>query len=225
MKDHLPSADQNPARDLVGLSAGNWGSGLKRFISLLLLIHLAAIFVGPCAAPAPSSYWAREAESVLTPYLRAAFLKDHGYRFFAPNPGPSHLVRYELINAEGEIIHDGKFPDLAKHWPRLLYHRHFMISESLFNIGNLPQEGPPEGAPSEVRSSYEQRLRFRNLYLDSLGKYLAQTEPQATKVRLYMQEHLIPSPEEVARGLTLDDPSLYLEVQIGEYQVEGADKP
>ena len=40
---------------------------------------------------------------VFRPYLEAAYL-DHGYAFFAPDPGPSHLVRYELEFDDGGVI-------------------------------------------------------------------------------------------------------------------------
>ena len=58
----------------------------------------------------------------------------HGYRFFAPDPGPSHLILYEVSLENGETA-SGRFPDQNVHRPRLLYHRFFMISEHFWALG------------------------------------------------------------------------------------------
>ena len=67
--------------------------GWKRLISVLVALHVAAVFVGPWAIPPHGSELARTIASGFGPYLQAAFL-NNGYRFFAPEPGPGHLVRY-----------------------------------------------------------------------------------------------------------------------------------
>lgn len=202
----------------------SWPRGFRQVVSLLLAVHLIALFVGPCASPPPSSLWAREAERLLDPYLRATFLKDHGYRFFAPNPGPSHLVRYELLNAQDEKTGEGRFPSLDEHWPRLLYHRHFMISESLYNAANIPGEPPGPEAPYGVRAQYARAADLRNTYLDSIARYIARQNPEAHKVRIVMVQHAIPLPEDVAQGRSLSDPSLYEEVILGDYTIEEDDR-
>jgi hypothetical protein len=72
-----------------------------------------------------------ELKKLYHPYITATFL-DHSYKFFAPNPGPSHLVRYDLYFADGSsrVNRDDQIlPDRVGHWPRLLYHRHFMLTE------------------------------------------------------------------------------------------------
>lgn len=200
-------------------AAPTWSVGFRGFVSLLLVIHLTALFVGPCASPPPASDWARRAEGVMEPYLNAVFLKDHGYRFFAPNPGPSHLVRYELYDAQDQKLGEGTFPNLEDHWPRLLYHRHFMISESLFNIANIPSEAPPAEAPPAVRADYERAKALKDTYLNSLSQHLARLHPEAAKIRLVMVEHLIPLPQDVAEGMPLSDPSMYLEQELGWYTI------
>jgi len=194
-----------------------WSSSFRCGVSLLLIIHLGALFVGPCASPPPSSEWARRAESIYEPYLQATFLKDHGYRFFAPNPGPSHLVRFELFDDAGDLIREGKFPDLQTHWPRLYYHRHFMISESLFNIANPVANEPGPDAPPEVQLDFNTAKNLRDTYLNAISEDLVRMHPGTAKVRLYLVEHRIPLPEAVANGRPLSDPDLYWEVMLGEF--------
>ena len=200
-----------------------WSVGFRGLVSVLILIHVTALFVGPCASPPPSSYWAQEAERLYTPYLHATFLHGHGYRFFAPNPGPSHLVRYELLNDQDEVIGEGTFPNLKEHWPRLFYHRHFMISESLFNIANVPNEAPP-GAPPFVKEQHQASIDLRDAYLDSIARYVARQHPEAAKVRLVMIMHDIPSPQEVLQGTALTDPKFYEEQILGVYTVQEEDR-
>ncbi len=201
-----------------------WSPAFRGFISVLLLIHLTAVFVGPCASPPPSSYWAQGTEQFLAPYLHATFLRGHGYRFFAPNPGPSHLVRYELLNEADEEIGEGTFPNLEEHWPRLFYHRHFMISESMFNTANVPSEPPPPEAPASARAEFEAATSLRDAYLDSISRYLARQNPEADKIRIVMVQHAIPMPQDVANGRPLNDPSLYEEVVLGVYTVQPEDR-
>lgn len=82
------------------------------------------------------------------PYINAMYL-NHGYAFFAPNPGPSHLVRYRIEFDDGREPIEGVFPDLKTQRPRLLYHRHFMLAESLYSLYTPPEE------PDEIPLSPE----------------------------------------------------------------------
>ena len=157
--------------------------------SALILLHITAVWVAPFSVP-PSSPLAQQIASWFRPYLEAAFL-NHGYKFFAPDPGPTHLVRYELKLPDGQTRR-GVFPDLSQQRPRLLYHRHMMLSERL--------EGPPQAywIPAFARS-YAQHLLH---------------EHQAQSVALYLVTHALPSPQQVQSGMKLDDPSLYREREL-----------
>ena len=101
-------------------------------VSVLVVLHVAAVFLGPFALQ--GSEMATVAASVLRPYMDVMGLAN-GYRFFAPEPGPSHLVRYELTRADGSQV-TGTFPDRQVHRPRLLYHRYFMLSEFINTLQN-----------------------------------------------------------------------------------------
>lgn len=83
---------------------------------------------------------------VFRPYAQAAYL-DHGYAFFAPDPGPSHLIKYKVDFEDGRPSVEGTFPNLKEQRPRLLYHRHFMLSEQLhssFLPATFENSSPPE---------------------------------------------------------------------------------
>lgn len=217
------AASPPPAVEAADRPLLTWSIDFRRLVSGLLLIHVMALFVGPCASPPPSSEWARQAEALYGPYLHATFLKDHGYRFFAPNPGPSHLVRYELLDADDQEIGEGRFPDLNEHWPRLLYHRHFMISESLYNVARIPPGEPQPNAPLELRTSHTRAVALRDTYLNSIARYIARQNPEAAQVRIVMVEHAIPLPEDVVAGRPLSDEGLYQEVVLGVYTVQEED--
>lgn len=141
-----------------GLSAGG-----KAIISVLLILHLAAVFAAPLAFASNLGGRARSpvADAVATalkPYIVAMYL-DHGYFFFAPNPGPTHLVDYRVEFADGRPAKTGRFPDLATERPRLLYHRHFMLAEAL-NNAYAPPEPPNEPSPPPLTATAEERAQY-----------------------------------------------------------------
>ena len=62
-------------------------------------------------------------------YLDALYL-NHGYQFFAPDPeqrppDPST----SLMDDRNTIVDQGEFPSKEDNWPRLLYHRYFMLAD------------------------------------------------------------------------------------------------
>lgn len=191
----------------------------KITISILLLLHLSAVVVAPLAvacdtggsnspAVAPLRRW-------LDPYITLMFL-NHGYFFFAPDPGPSHLVDYKVEFNDGRQAVEGRFPDLATERPRLLYHRHFMLSESLY-ANFTPPEAPPEPSPPPLTASAEERTRHeldkaehrrmvaawqqrRKLYETlrvSVEEHL-QAKYNGDKVTITRVEHRPPMPAEVS---------------------------
>lgn len=170
---------------------------MRALLSVLILVHVVAVFVGPWAMPPQGSLLANTFARTLQPYLQAASL-DNGYRFFAPEPGPSHLLRYQVELPDGKIIED-TFPDRNKQYPRLLYHRYFMMSEFLNSM--FENEGAKE---------------MRDAYARSYARHLARTY-NAKQVTLFLKQHNLPSPMQVQEGMRLDDPSLYQEVTFGPY--------
>lgn len=165
-------------------------------ISALLLIHLGAILAGPCSVP-PASELSQIVWRCYRPYLDAAYL-NHGYHFFAPEPGPSHLIRYEVETRDGRRV-AGFFPDRQRHWPRLLYHRHFMLSE---HLNSMHESEEPAAQLTAIQNSFTQHL---------------QSLHGGDRVKLYLVRHLIPGPDSVAKGQRLNDRTLYQERWLGDY--------
>ncbi|MEC9092482.1 MAG: hypothetical protein VX438_07250, partial [Planctomycetota bacterium] len=111
----------------------NWSAFTKWVLSVIAIGHLSIVFTSPWALPQPSSQLARTVNDWTSPISNLLYMQ-HGYRFFAPDPGPSHLIVYEITQADGSVI-KGTFPDRQVHRPRLLYHRFFMISEHFWGLG------------------------------------------------------------------------------------------
>lgn len=169
---------------------------VRGVISVLLVLHLVAIASAPLAME-PASLPAQKVFAVFRPYLDAAFL-NHGYHFFAPEPGPSHLIRYELTFSDGRV-ENGVFPDPAEQKPRLNYHRHFMLSEFANRLAVNDAQQP---ALHELSQSFARHLM---------------SERDAESATLFLRRHYIPSPQQVREGMTLDAEELYAERPLGTF--------
>jgi len=184
-------------------------------ISLLLVIHLLAVFAPPFAlmtsGPLGPSPTAEALLQALRPYIDFAYL-NHGYAFFAPDPGPSHLVRARLEFADGREPVEERFPDLRRQWPRLLYHRHFMLSEQLNSQFAPPQPPPPVLEDPERLAAWRNARALYELKWKSFENHL-RTQYQAANVALTRVEHrLIDVPEVRDRGRRLNDPETFLDL-------------
>jgi hypothetical protein len=191
--------------------AAHW----RVILSVVLLIHLTAVIAAPWSGPDGASPVASAVVRPFGPYLDAAYL-GHGYRFFAPEPGPGHFIRYELELADGKS-QAGTFPDLKTERPRLFYHRHFMLTEKLdgFRLrGELPAD-----APSEAKQAWEAERNLFNTIARSYANHLLH-ESGARKVKLQLVEHNLPVPARVAEGQKLTDPQLYQVVWTGTFEAD-----
>lgn len=184
-----------PAREVTRVSY--WRGFVRRegffLLNVWLVFHLFAIFVCP-ASVEPSSSLARSGFRLVAPYLHTLFL-DHGFHFFAPDPGASTLVEYTLEFADG-TTKSGTIPDRSV-FPRLLYHRYFMLTEFL---GNGPEELQP----------FVERALARNLC----------RETGAIRVSLTLVVHELPTQEEFRNGRRLDDSTLFVQTPLKSYTVE-----
>lgn len=191
-------------------SASTPWSPLARWLASVALVwHLVGVLVGPISTP-PSALGSF-LQKIYRPYLQAVYLYlDHGYKFFGPDPGPSHLLRYELVLPGGER-RTGILPHRGEHWPRLRYHRYFMLSEFLQGLSGewdprFDEEHQPLSPPLRVYArSYADHL------LDEYG---------AERVTLNLVRHLIPRPDDVLRGVPLDDPQFYVSRKLGTFERE-----
>jgi hypothetical protein len=205
---------------MIEPTSETWSWPWRWLASILIGLHLVAIFVAPWSAPPPSSQFSQALAGWLQPYFKCIAM-DNGYRFFAPDPGPSHLIRYEWENADGKTTLC-QFPDLKRHFPRLLYHRHFMIAEMIYSLTYRTFDtealaASPPAAQQEIAASQQ----LAQLLIQGVVRSLFREHPEAKRIRLFLVTHLIPSPQDLESGATLTDPRGYLEpVPLGEFTRE-----
>lgn len=129
-------------------------------------------------------------------YLNALYL-NHGYSFFAPDPGPSLVMEYEVQRKDGSTIRRGRLPDVERHWPRLLYHRYFMLtSQNLELMIQAEARGKaPAGSTRTLGHAIARQLTKRY-------------HGDRTILRLFL--HRLLWPEEVLAGKSPNAPDTYL---------------
>lgn len=188
------SADPAPKEGRAPTPDGPRRRPLRWAVNTWLVVHLAAIVVAP-ASVAPASDLARSGWDLLHPYLQFLHL-NHGYHFFAPEPGESALLEFEAERDDGSVVR-GRIPDRGI-WPRQLYHRYFMLTEHM------------RDAPDEVRA----------LWHDSYARHVAR-QYDARLVRLTQVTHLLPTMERVRTGGRLDDAESYERETLGVFRWDG----
>ncbi len=198
------------------LSSNVCPTWLRRLCLVLAAVHLLGVLAEPLRffsrselGVAPDFGWLGETAK---PYSQWLYL-DHGYFFFAPNPGPGHLIRCSLSREKDVELTESEasastrfFPNRKLDWPRLRYHRYFMLSE-FYNSRYAPRQVTDE---LKKDSEFLARWTFDNdLYLQiqtSMTKSLKHSTG-ATQVDLRRLERLLPDPPQILReGFALDDP-------------------
>ena len=234
MVDHREPVSQQSDADRPDLP---WSARTRFWVSLLLLGHLFCLVITSLAAVEPRSQLSVDLHRIIQPYCQAMYL-EHGYRFFAPEPGPSHIVRYIVTRQSGETV-SGQFPDRDEIWPRLLYHRWFMLSETIFRhvadtfseedlntrvqemeqeISDLLEQGNPRAAEDlEFQlqrniDAQERMARMRDRLVADVGQMLLKRY-DGVSVQMTMLTRVIPPPADTERGIPLDD-DRYLPEQL-----------
>jgi hypothetical protein len=183
------SHDSTTADDArAPVQAVRWSAAGRLAASAAIVLYLLAVILPPLSGPPPASELARRLLDPFRP-LVGALAVGHGYRFFAPDPGPGHSLRWTMRLKDG-TVRSGTIPDAAADRPRLLYHRRFMIPEKLAALV------PAAGAPEEVRAAAKRE--WRPLVEDIAANLLARHG--GTTVELELVEHYLPAPEEVIAG-------------------------
>lgn len=186
---------------------GRW----KILVSVVVVVHLLAVVAEPMRFFSRSSRGTSPLVDPLrwslAPYIEFAYL-NHGYFFFAPEPGPSHLIecRLKFGDEEGRL----RFPDRKAQWPRLLYHRHFMLAEFLNQLHEVPVMEDIVGDDPQLLAEWRANRQRYEMIRDSMARHLCERygAEAATLDRL---EHRLPSSVEVlVDQLPLDDPRFYL---------------
>ena len=178
-----------------------WPLAVRLFSSAGILLYLLAVALPPLAGPPPAS---ELANVILQPFrpLVGAMSLSHGYRFFAPNPGPGHSIQWTLVTAGGRTL-KGVIPDAGTDWPRLLYHRRFMIPEKIAALV------PPPLAPAEIRRD---ATRDWQPFAEDIATHLL-TKHNGQEVTLELVEHYLPDTFELKEGRGGDD----LATPLGSY--------
>lgn len=184
-----------PAR-AIEVIARPW---LRRLISFGLLLHLSALVIAPLAVSPTSPLWL-QTWRLFRPYLEAMNL-GQGNHFFAPDPGPSHLIHFELRFDDGRTEHH-VIPNVRQHWSRLRYHRHFMLCEFLNQLAINDRQRDVFDA---VTRSYAEHLRHKH---------------HASEVQIAIRRHYVPSLRHITAGKRLDDISLFAERPLGTFGAE-----
>jgi hypothetical protein len=160
-------------------------------LNVWIVFHVAAIIIAP-AAVSPASDLVEAGWSVFQPYLQVLDL-NHGYHFFAPEPEDSTLLAFEATRSDGTVVR-GRIPN-REIVPRLLYHRHFMLTEQM--------KDAPAALQQEWVGSYAEHL---------CRKY------GADRVKLTGQIHHLPTTEMVRQGVRLDDPLSFEDEELGVFK-------
>jgi hypothetical protein len=220
------SPERKPAPDLSFSLPLAWRIGL----SGLLLVHLAAVFLPPFqfasrAGDGSSSPFANWLTEWVRPYADALYM-NHGYAFFAPNPGASHLVAYKVEFADGREPVTGRFPNLKEQQPRLKYHRHFMIAEALNNQFEWPVQ-PPKPSPPALNGPTVKNAKL--IYQDQLQQYEAAVKIWEHRRRQYeamqksLEQHLVQTHGGSKATLTRVEHQLLSPFQVRELEMRADD--
>ena len=203
------------------------------------------VLLGPLANPIGSSNLTIPMSRLVAPVHQALFL-GHGYRFFGPDPGPSHILEYRIESADGEEIND-KFPDRDQHWPRLLYHRWFMLSETIYEdrfplieeeefkkileqldaeiervrlSGELPNARRLKAEREQMVLDNNARRKRTEELLGQLARHLLHRHG-GEQIELFLRERLIAAPGDVASRVRLNHPRFLSEPKsIGKFTFE-----
>ena len=205
----MRKANEDPSQ-----STGQRKPAYRKWLLPLVFVHLLAVLAEPLFffsrsdfQSGPEFYGLRR---WLAPYVDWMYL-DHGYFFFAPNPGPSHLVALQESSSSLTTPKSLKsdafiFPDRKEQWPRLLYHRYFMLSEfynNSFAPSRLVQEDQSD--PMFVQRWTTDRLFYETLQR-SMAKSLEASLGRLQSLELIRLERPLRSPEEILQeGKRLDD--------------------
>jgi len=209
--------------------AATWTTCKRSVASVFILAYLFVLIMGPLSNPIASQHLTAPIASTLSPIHRGLFM-GHGYRFFAPNPSDSHLVQYKITKNDGTQL-QGAFPDRDTIWPRLLYHRWFMLSETIFaEHAQTPSPSEFEKRDEEKRqrvkllissakqklgnelekqriqekADYEKTMQRIKALVRATGKFLLQRY-DGEEVEISVVTRTIPFPVEVRQGADLDD--------------------
>jgi hypothetical protein len=219
-------------------------------ISLLILLHFAAILTAVTVVPAPNGTAPFLSDQVynrfVRPYLQLTNL-NNGYHFYAPEPGPTSLLWFRV-----------QFADGASRWVRIPDHKtvcNHLERRRYGALATMTGQAMPVN-PAREQELLQKRLQaaqehniplssdlppmaqYREpsaqvlLLLSSFARRVARTteHPQGSDspvvgVKIYHVEFLNPPVQHFQAGRDPLDPTLYQAYYQGEYDRTGQLKP
>lgn len=174
-----------------------WHVVVKVVVSLLILFHIGSMIVASyCAGDAsPLAY---DTYLVTGPYAQVMYV-NHGYRFFSPDPGDSTLVEFEAVMRDGSLRTE-VMPNRGEggQWPRVFYHRHFMLTEFLTGSSDRP-------------------LLFDQVVEAYASHYLSDN-PDVAEVTLVRVIHTLASPDFIRAGGDLLHEGSFIREPLGTFR-------
>ena len=219
---------------------------VRLVLSLAITAYLGIVLLGPLSNPIGSQDLTIPLARKVAPVHQALFL-GHGYRFFGPDPGASHIFEYRIESDSAADPIVGKFPDRDVHKPRLRYHRWFMLSESIYEdqvqliedaeFEQIAQQLSAEAEEVRVRGELHYArdlIRERELLLINQTTRIARTnhlknelaqfllkKHGGERIELFLLERLIADPNDIASRFRLNHPRFLSEPRsIGKFTVE-----
>lgn len=153
--------------------------------------HIFCVAIAPVGMP-PTSPLLSDVSEIARPYNEFFFL-NHGYHYFAPDPGGSTLIQCEVPQQSGRDKRF-RFPDVEIS-PRLLYHRYFMLAE---NVGAFPAE-------------------MQTDIFDAYARHFAR-EMDSDTITLKVVTHDPSSMAAILQGFELSDPETYSYETLGTWK-------
>lgn len=222
-----------------------WSLPIRIAVLVLLMLYLSIVVLAPLTNPTGAPQLTTPIAQKVSPVHQALYL-NHGYRFFAPNPGPSHIVVYEIEMAGGEQI-KGHFPDRDNTSPRLLYHRWFMLSESVFRqyanlsldvrgeeqlrkvderIAVLVNQGDVE-LSKKLTEERDQGIadweRFDGLMLNlarNLVAKLGEAAESPKSIRMWLHRRIQPTVDQSKSGIELTDERFITQAEVAYFTAD-----
>ena len=225
-----------------------WSLPIRIAVLVLLMLYLSIVVLAPLTNPTGALELTTPIAQKVSPVHQALYL-GHGYRFFAPDPGPSHIMVYEIETDDGEQI-KGHFPDRDNTSPRLLYHRWFMLSESMYRefsvlsmkpeidellreyddrIKNLAQQGEVEhsNALAAERDQALAMLDQEKVGFDGLMLMVARNlvtrfggGRSVKSIRMWILRRMLPTTDQSKAGIELTDERFITQAEVAYFTAE-----
>jgi hypothetical protein len=205
---------------------------IKLIISLVILFHCSAILFNVLAGGGP--FVMREVAGYYRPYL-VFFWLTNGYRFYAPDPGPTDVVWYHVHFEDGTVAWK-VVPRREDYYLRMPFQRHMSISMLAMMttrwVETPATEDAAAGASIMARSRGTPREVLSpagEVYFRSYARFVARALPSSpvsgspiAAIDIFRVHYGIRTPSQVRMHYDMYDPRLLDISQVGTYAPDGA---